>query len=260
MTQPMEPPRLLLDEDADPVVRRLLRAGRHEGPSRRALLAAPTAIAALIASQSVTTAAAASTAAIAAIPILVKSIGIGLVVGGALVVTSVTVTAPPSQAPVTRARGPESTRAGQLVSRQMASVPSASQGSDVVADSEPTLTKERLATPVPRARDSARTAGVSASADHPEIAREIELIDAARRDLQQGVPKRALEQLDRHAALGRRLLEPEATVLRVRALLAEQRHVEANRVVNEFVARQPNAPQVAVLGQLVADRNWVDPM
>ncbi len=271
MNHPLEPTRLLLDDNADPVVRRLLQSVRHEGPSQKNVLAAPAAIAALIATQSVKTAAAAtatittaaasttaaaplSAAALGTLPILVKSIGIGLVLGGAVVATAIKATDPPHHAPaVTTAIAESSSGQHSRASTQdTTSVPSSAQLPIVTADEEAAPPNEPPAVATAKARASVRPAFASLTSDHPELSREVELIDAARRALQAGDPGHAIEQLDRHAALGRRLLEPEATVLRVRALLAQHRAAEAAGVANEFIARQPHCPQAQVLGQLIS--------
>lgn len=270
MNHPLEPPRLLLDDNADPVVRRLLQSVRGEGPSQKNVLAAPAAIAALIATQSVKTAAAAtatmttaavstaaaplSAVALGTLPILVKSIGIGLVLGGAVVATAVKATDPPHHAPaVTTAMAASSSRQYSRAStRDTISVPSSAQLPTVTLEKESALPHGPPAVATAKARGSVRPTFASLTSDHPAISREVDLIDAARRALQAGDPGYAIEQLDRHAALGRRLLEPEATVLRVRALLAQHRAAEAAAVANGFIARQPNCPQAQVLGQLIS--------
>ncbi|HEY5955649.1 MAG TPA: hypothetical protein VIV60_03805, partial [Polyangiaceae bacterium] len=247
MNHPMEPPRLLVDDDADPLVRQLLQSGLHEGPSKNAMLAAPAAIAAIMATHSVTTAAATAATAtaaaatsakvaaaaapmssttIAALPILAKSIGIGLVLGGTMVATAVKVTDPTNHVPASSvAASPKRSREPARVSvpSPEQSPPSSAQaleasvsenslspGESPVVTAPPGLRTRALPTHLsvqPRATDS--------SNGHPGIAREIELIDAARRALVGGDADHAIAQLDRHAELGRRSLEPEATVLRV---------------------------------------------
>jgi uncharacterized protein HemY len=89
------------------------------------------------------------------------------------------------------------------------------------------------------------------SASRADVAREVALLDAARSALVAGDAKKALLFLDSADQLPRRALGPEATVLRVRALLAQGERTEARRVADSFVASAPNAPQAAVLRSIL---------
>ncbi|GEM_PF-2458808 len=85
-----------------------------------------------------------------------------------------------------------------------------------------------------------------------DLGRELSLMDSARAALSKGNPTSALRTLDEAARLKRRVLAPEATVLRVRALVALDRTVEARRIATAFVAQSPDSPVSPVLRDLVA--------
>jgi outer membrane protein assembly factor BamD (BamD/ComL family) len=63
----------------------------------------------------------------------------------------------------------------------------------------------------------------------------------------------ALRILSKLEQLPARALAPEATVLRVRALLARGDTVEAKRVVERFCVVAPSSPQAGILRTLIAD-------
>jgi hypothetical protein len=84
------------------------------------------------------------------------------------------------------------------------------------------------------------------------LGQELELLDSARTALSAGNPQGALDTLNDAARLPHRVLIPEATVLRVRALVALNKTAEARRLVGSFVAKAPNSPVNLVLRDLVA--------
>ncbi|HET9934380.1 MAG TPA: hypothetical protein VFQ35_26940, partial [Polyangiaceae bacterium] len=107
------------------------------------------------------------------------------------------------------------------------------------------------ARPAPSAASSAPHAATGA-----DLAREIAVLDSARRALAAGNPAEALNRLDGEQPLSVRTLAPEATVLRVRALLRLGRRSAARAVVERFAHDAPGSPQLAVLRELLhADSN-----
>ena len=231
-------------EDAESTLARLVRAAQNDGPSVESLRAATPAIAALLAASATTTIAAATGSAGAAFGakhslgglLLLKWFGVGVLAGGAVMaVGSVPRWIGPAPAVTVRTapalanRSPE--QPGLHATRRRA---------------EPAASVAGLASPP---RPSAKT----------DLAREIVLLDRARAALAAGTPERALEELDALALLPARVLAPEATVLRVRALLAAGRREQARAVVEGFARRSPGSPQVGVLRGLLNENGSKPP-
>jgi hypothetical protein len=97
------------------------------------------------------------------------------------------------------------------------------------------------------------SAPAKGQAPRPDVAREVALLDGARVALLQGDARRALDTLAELERLPGRSLQPEATVLRVRALLASKDAEGARQVAARFVAAAPGSPQVPVLRGLFAE-------
>jgi hypothetical protein len=93
----------------------------------------------------------------------------------------------------------------------------------------------------------------------PDISREVALLDAARLALGRNDALGALQELEQYQLLSRRTLDPEATVLRVRALLASDRRQDAAALARAFTLRAPNAPQTRLLKKLTSTRDFADP-
>jgi hypothetical protein len=93
----------------------------------------------------------------------------------------------------------------------------------------------------------------SAAAPRADVAREVAALDAAQRALVDGDPGSALRTLAALERMPQRSLAPEATVLRVRALLAQGNIVEARRVAEKFCVAAPTSPQAGVLRALLAN-------
>jgi len=85
-----------------------------------------------------------------------------------------------------------------------------------------------------------------------DLGQEVALLDAAKAALSAGNAAGAIIALNDAARLPRRVLVPEATVLRVKALVILNRTAEARRLVRSFVAQAPNSPVNPVLRDLVA--------
>jgi hypothetical protein len=226
-------------EDADETLRRLVRAGRNDGPSAASVRAAAPAIAALLAAGAATTIATAvgSGAAGAAgfgakqslsSALLVKWFGLGLLAGGSVV----------GLANVPRLFQPPTELAVRVSPPVAVRMPEQPMRRPQVVRAEPVALAGSAAM-APRA------------ASRTDLAREIALLDRARAALAVGAPGRALEALDGLGDLPARALAPEATVLRVRALLAAGRDDQAREVVADFSRRAPGSPQLGVLRGLL---------
>jgi hypothetical protein len=225
--------RWLADKQADPELCRLLRAGKSDGPPPQALRMAPLAISALL-----TVSAAAAAAPVAESVVrnaftsaLIKWFTVGAVVGAA----SISVTQG------LRQERPDDTK---LVQRALpAARPRVSVQPTPLPAPEPVSIDPPQSSPAP----------VKVRAARPDVAREVALLDAARRALLQGDPRRALDTLAGLDRLPARSLQPEATVLRVRALLASNDVEGARQTAARFVAAAPGSPQAPVLRGLFAE-------
>jgi len=232
-------------DDEDALVARLLRAGRADGPSARALRAAPLAVGALLTSTAAHAAlsqvggAAVAEVGRAVSPlVLVKWIAVGTLAGSSLMAV---------------VRAPELLRQkseaeAQLVPQRAASLPAATAASAKLAELQP-------APELPPDADPAAASSLPSSvtsAPRPDVAREVSLLDAARRALVQGNPAEALRLLATLERLPARALMPEATVLQVRALLAQGSRDEARAVSERFCKSAAASPQCAILRTLVA--------
>jgi hypothetical protein len=103
------------------------------------------------------------------------------------------------------------------------------------------------------ARVPAPSASTSASPSD-SLAVELVLLGAARRELAAGDSGEALRALDAYEkADTRHTLAAEATLLRVRALVASGRHTEARAVVTRYTRARPNDAYAKKLAELVGD-------
>lgn len=346
MNQILEPPRLLLDDSADPLVRQLLHSTRSDGPNSERLLLAPVAIAAMLGTQTLAHAAAASavvasakgplvsaaasataastvaangittgatsagvgvaaasasvstatsigaaasasvTSGLAVLPALAKSLLIGLAVGGAIVATV------PDKAPLRRDASPMAVQSGEQVratsltatrdfdglapavsERAMPESSPVSPSIEAISVNVGSRESNAHVKPEPRRStthamredstvgltDRPRDETSSLALAPPDISREVALLDAARLALGRNQPARAIAELEHYESLSRRTLDPEATVLRVRALLATGRTQEAEGLARAFSLRAPNAPQSQLLRKLTGLRDFIDP-
>lgn len=227
-----EPERWLTDRAADPELRRLLAAGRNELPPPHALRVAPLVISTLLTVQAAAAAApvAQGAARHALTTAVLKWFAGGVLVGAAaLSVPQVLKPVQPVAPVVIEGALP------QVRARVRAEPAQPSVAVPAVVDAAPSA------------------APVKASAVRADVAREVALLDAARVALVQGDARRALDALTVLDRLPARSLVPEATLLRVRALLALNELTTARKVAARFVATAPNAPQVPVLRALFAE-------
>jgi len=238
-----EEPRRWIDDDADELLSRLSRAARADGPSARALRAAPVAVAALVLASAPTVATAAEAASTAS-ALAAKSTLSPLVLA-----KWVTIGALGSSSALALSHAPELLRSAPAVTAHQAVAtnpqPIAPRAPRFVASAPPAFAPEPAVT-----LDAEVAAAPSPTTD---VAREVALLDAARAALVAGDAERALRSLRTLERLPARSLVPEATVLQVRALLANGRSVEARDVATRFLKNTPSAPQANVLRSLIAN-------
>lgn len=233
--QPLQ--RLLSDEQADPELRQLLEAGSKERPRAQSLRVAPLAISSLLTIQAASAAAAPvvqGAARQALTTVVLKWFAGGVLVSATALSVSQALEPAPRQVttkvqpalPVTRPRA--GARPAFTPEREPVSV-----GTEVGA--EPSAAPVRL------------------PALQADVAREVAVLDVARVALVHGNAQRALDALAGLERMPSRSLLPEATVLRVRALLALSNEQTAREVASRFVATAPGSPQAAVLRGLFAE-------
>ncbi len=100
--------------------------------------------------------------------------------------------------------------------------------------------------PAPPARDPAPAPASSSFRD------EIAALDGVRASIDSGDPATALADLDRYAArFPHGAMGPEATLLRIEALLRAGERDAAVRVADDFTARQPKSPYASRLRSLL---------
>jgi hypothetical protein len=243
----MSDPRRLIDDDVSDFEVALLRAGRGElppsGARNRVLASVGLATGMVAATATATTAAAAATKGGGAFAgaLVLKALGaVALVsavsVGGVQYVKTHRAAAPPAtQAPVT-------TPAKPVVAAKPAVLPQAPLAPVAPAPvPEPTL----AVAPSPTA------AVVESPAPQPSLAKELAVLDEARKALGSD-PARALALVDQHdkgfpgGALGQ-----EATVLRIDALARLGRTGEAKTLAQTFVAAHPDSPNAARVRKII---------
>ena len=284
--------RLLDGDDATEFERTLLDAASDDAPSdhaRRRTLAAMGAGAAAVtsASHAATQVAAAGAAgggakgigAVSAVALL-KWVGTGAVVGSIVAAGIATVTtpglvfskravAPVAEVAAETAIAPEHGVRGRSLATAAAEV-TAPESAVAEPGSPPEPTRAAAPSQAARAERSAVTppAAVVATPLAPAAApvvpqvsaastvvAEVESLDRARAALAAGNPQAALSSLSRHdAAFPAGVLQPEAVVLRVRALIALGDRAEAARVGNRFITSHPDSAQAGRLRALIGQR------
>jgi hypothetical protein len=241
MTVDDEPPRWA-DDGTDALLARLSRAGRADGPSKRALRTAPVAVAALLLS-SAPLAASAAEAGGAAGALATKQALTPL-----LLLKWVAIGALGSSSALALVRAPELLRSTPSVPAARAPRPKPRAVASEPRAAHRVLTAE----PEPDLEPDSAAPLTAPSTPRTDVAREIALLDSARAALLAGDAGKALRLLHALDQLSARALVPEATVLRVRALLASGRLTEAQHVAERFYRSAPHAPQASVLRALLA--------
>jgi len=242
-----EPARLIHSDSTDGFTRRLLHAAELDKPNAHTLSQTATRVAALMARDAhrVVATQVREVASISRIRTgrpearrITRAAGIGILLGTSLAaaVVGVSHTRPPER-PIT------------ITSMQVRAVPSIRRASPVAVrrQDEAPVAAAPAAASANQPPDS-RVTRVSNNA----LGQELELLDSARTALSAGNPQGAMNTLNDAARLPHRVLIPEATVLRVRALVALNKTAEARRLVGSFVAKAPNSPVNLVLRDLVA--------
>jgi hypothetical protein len=241
------PPRLI-EQGADRFELAALRAAEVDVGSARALRRALAAIGATAALATPATAAAVLGKGAVAL-LVVKWVAVGAVAGATCAVAANAVQAgrhpSASEAPaVLRTRPPEPEPAAS--SSEPAIAPSATEVAPA-APSSARVVAVRAFEPTPAAVAS------SGPGTAQRLSREIALLDQARAALKRGDGAAALAALDqRQAEVGAGLLEPEATVTRVEALLGQGNRVAASTLVDRFLTEHPRGVHADRLRSLLA--------
>jgi hypothetical protein len=86
------------------------------------------------------------------------------------------------------------------------------------------------------------------------LAQELRALEAARRALVQGDPRRSLALLDEYAGkFSKPRLTAEATVLRIEALSASGETTRAHKLGKDFLARHANGPYERRVRSLIGE-------
>jgi hypothetical protein len=244
-----EPARLINSDSTDEFTLRLLEAAAFDQPTARAVSDAPPRVAALMAQDRDLVVA----THVRAVPPssklhsirpetkrVTRAAAVGILLGTSLAAAVVGVNhstmfvkATPPAASMRLPVAASSTRHSRPAALRAAPVP----------------TTEEVTTPAPSIQP--RETKPIKAATH-DLGQELALLDAAKADLSSGNPQGALRELDDAARLPRRVLAPEATVLRVKALVALNQTAQARYLVQTFVAQHPSSPVNAILRDLVA--------
>jgi len=274
MTQPS---RLLYSED-NPAARALLEAGLQDAPARDA--ARRTALALGLGASALATVVSGSAGA--AVGTGVGGVGVGLgapaaassllavagqwlalgaVVGGALATSAIWLSSPAPQegTPLTSAAAQSGSHAATgRGTQQVASDPAPARApATPPAASGPPGEAGIIESALPFARSlSARTSSASITPSPPSadgsLAREVELIDQARRALAVGNPLRAQRALAEYAMVTRTgTLDREAQILRIETLLARGQRAAAVALARVYVSANPGDPHVPKLQALI---------
>jgi hypothetical protein len=236
----MSEPRRLLEGGGSEDELALLRSARHDAPppgSRGRTLVALGLAGSVGATVTTTTAASTATAA------LFKWIGVGMLAGMATVGTVAVVQpgAAPSR-PQVAAKGfaPEATRKAAVAAQLPAAEP------------PPAAPPVPPAGEIPSAQPSAAPVDPPHASAKPSLADEVAALDVAREALAAGDAGRALRALDQHdQRFAGGMLGPEATVLRIEALLLRGDRASATRLGEAFLAAHPRSPHASRLRSLL---------
>ena len=257
----MSEPRRFL-KDGGGFEQSLLRSAREDRPSpgsrQRALAALGVGAGVLGAGATATAAVSTASPAVKAAASLglLKWIGVGIA-GGALVVGAAEVahSVAPQPAHVTSAALDEHSRGAVTLSRSPASnLPSVPADTTKEPVSEAIVAPPSIAAPAASAvapvaeAPRTRTPSPASSA----LADEIAALDSAREALASGDASRALRALDaRDRAFPRGALGPEATVLRIEALVQRGDRATATRLAEAFLAASPRSAHASRIRTLV---------
>lgn len=250
--------RKLLDDSPDELTQRLLRSALDDQPSSQAFSRTAVALGVSSLVPMATTGAAAAgsasatgTAVTGAASTSVKLFGLagfkwfglgaiaGLIVAGAA--SSVVGDRPAPTVTVSRAATAATGRNSTL---PVAQTPLAIPAPPPLAAASSTP-KKASANAKPERDPSAKT---------PTIAREIAALDGARAALERNDPTAALAAVDSLEREGAVALGPEATVIRVEALLARGEASKATALARRFLAENPSTPHATRMREIIRNQ------
>jgi hypothetical protein len=246
----MNEPRRLLDDGADEFERDLLASARKDAGSDRALGRTLSAIGAGLGASLVKGTASGAVA-----------IGLGLkwgaigAIGGAIAISGYAAIEWGVLRPHGEMRPVSSVAriASTAPAMPAASVPApvAEEPAPLPTEMPPARARRAEPAPVP-ALEPAPSAAPPAD-ETTTLAAEVQSLGEAQTALDRGSPRLALDRLDRHdRAFPRGRLEPEAAVLRVRALIRSGDRGSAQRLGNAYLAEHPTCASAVVLRSLLA--------
>jgi hypothetical protein len=265
----MKPPRRLRAEMNDPFTREMLASWRSEGPSRTSRERSWAKLAA-IATPAVATAVVATGSAASAIKgagwltaMTAKWSLVGVVTAVA-VATAVVATRPSPPPPsLSRVEAPSVAARSITAAAPPPHVP-ATTTPEVAALEAParppvvspaTPAASAVARPAPVIPASVAAPAPSSAASSDPISAEVATLDGVRAALESGSPARALVMLDAFdARFPDGALSQEASVMRVKALLAAGRRDDAMTIGRRFVDAHAGAPYAAQMHQILGDR------
>ena len=266
----MTHPSRLLDSEHNPAARALLEAGLPDAPSgdaaRRSALALGLSASALATVVSGSAGAAlggvgvglgAPAGASSLLLVAGQWLAVGVVAGIGLASGAIWLSAPvkPTQtqvvsAPASPAERPRSARAASP-----AALPASSGPARAAAPIEDGLS---LARALPVRATPVLPAGPALAADD-RLAREVALIDEARRALGVGNAPRALRTLDEYdVAAQTGTLDREARILRIDALVAQGQRAAAVTLARAYLSPNPGDPHAPKLEQLIGSAHGAE--
>ena len=230
-----DPPRLL-EDSGDEFELALLGSAALDVGSDRVRAACVAAMAAGAVMGTAATAQAAGVGAKAGGVLFAKWLAVGTTVG--VVATTAAVAIRPSAPPA-----------------PAAPIPASAEASPGAAPAGPQARRRAPREVEAPAPSTARPSAVAAPAQS-SLAEELRLLDQARAALQEGEPGDALDALGRRdRAHPRGALGPEATVLRVQALLAAGDRAGAETVATRWLTRHPDGPHSRRIRELLGPHN-----
>jgi hypothetical protein len=274
----------LLEGDATDFERSLLDSAVDDSPSdraRRRTLAAMGVGAGVVAGAvnaahaATATATAGASKGVGAVSVLAlfKWLGTGALVGSIVAAGVATVTTPglvfsKRAAPIALS-GPAVASEAHATPAGLVSAVAAPTVATPVAGGAPSELSKPAPSPSPVRPEKGAVTAVTAEAPVPAppaaatpeegagsaVVAEVDALDRARAALAAGYPREALSRLARHdAAFPAGVLQPEAVVLRVRALIVLGESAQARQVANRFIASHPDSAQAGRLRTLVGSR------
>jgi len=268
----MSDPQRLRSASDDDLERLLLRAGRGRAPARarqRALLAATAALGTGMAAGSAAAGAlGAKTGSVLSLKWLAV---VGLAGVGAMTAAVVIQGRPASPSAGRVEEAPVRLESAAATARSARARPTGPASSGEMAQAEPTAAVEPAATeapPVPLAGAPAVTAPSTAKVDPSASLRpaplatgtsvpaELATLDQARGALAAGQPAQALAILDAYSATyPRAAMAPEATMVRIEALVRAGDRPAAERLGDAFLESHPQSPYAARIRSLLGRTN-----